>query len=513
MIMRPEISDLIARHSHLKNLEALGVNAYPAEPFRPSHQASQLRADFDSLQGSTVSIAGRLTALRDHKKIMFGDIEDASGNFQAVLMENRLNGQFPIVQGNYDPGDFIGVSGTLDKTRAGEPSIFASEVTMLAKALRSTPQKVTDPEVMQRQRYLELLTDPKARDRFRTRSKIVQGIREHYLGLGALEVETPVLDNTYGGASARPFVTHHNALDSDVYLRIANELYLKRLTSAFQEGVFEFSKDFRNEGMDKTHNPEFTQVEIYMPNWDYHMMMDTTEEMVEGIVQKLHGSTKAPFGEHTIDYARPWRRLAIYDGLRDRFRFDPETISDDSLVAIAEEHGVGPRKLQREDKMSQIIKRCGIKSPTITDHYTESTMRGELLMRLFELGYEKELIQPTFVMDYPTDTSALAKAHRSKPGVTERFELYAGGMEIGNCYTELNDPREQRDRFETENLKQLRGDKEAMPVDEDFVVFQEYGMPPQSGMGFSIDRSTMLLTDTPHIRQVILFPTLKKGRP
>lgn len=488
-IQESGISDYELRLAHTRALEQHGVDPFPSKPFGITHQIGQLHSGYEGLQGSLVSTAGRLVDTRDHGRLIFGDVEDATGKIQTVMVNNRLGEMFPLVKDYFDKGDFIGIQGSLQKTRTGEVSIWAAEVTMLAKALRGAPDKVVDAETMQRQRYLHTLVDLTVRERFRTRSRIVQRMRDYFINrLGCLEVETPVLDTTYGGASAKPFTTHHNALGTDLFLRISNELYLKRMTLSYLEGVFEFSRDFRNEGMDRTHNPEFTQVELYRPFWDYNMMMDMTEDMMEGIVMGIHGSTQAPYSlpkndgkdeEVVIDYKKPWRRLTIYDGLRERLGIEPTTISDSALRSIAHEYGV------------------------------DENTRGEVLFKLFDRVWEQDLIQPTFVTDYPAETSSLAKRHRADPGLTERFELFVGGMETANAYTELNDPRDQRERFELEKRKRTLGDKEAMQFDGDFILAQEYGMPQQSGIGISIDRWTMLLTNTNHIRQVIYFPTLR----
>lgn len=487
--MEIEASDYQQRLQHSLNLESAGVDPYPAEPIRRTRTACELVKCFEELQGSHVHIAGRMISRRDHGKLIFADIEDHTGKIQAVVNAKNVGDVFQLIKQNFDEGDFVGVSGALEKTRTGEISVWADQMTMLTKALRAAPLKITDAEIMQRQRYLHTLVDMESRQRFRTRSKIVQMMREYFINkLGCLEVETPILDTTYGGASAKPFITHHNALDTDMYLRISNELYLKRMTLSYLEGVFEFSRDFRNEGMDRTHNPEFTQVEVYKPFWDYNDMMDMAEDLMEGIVKSIHGATEVAYKiptsegsdrEVVINYAKPWRRLSIYDGLRNKLDIDASTITDSALRSIAHEYGI--------------------------DTYT----RGEMILGLFEEVCEADLVQPTFVKDFPAETSALTKRHRVDPDLTERFEMYAAGMETMNCYTELNDPRDQRKRFELELKKREMGDKEAMPFDEDFILALEYGMPQQAGIGISIDRWTMLLTGANHIRQVIYFPTLR----
>ncbi|MDO8573662.1 MAG: lysine--tRNA ligase [Candidatus Daviesbacteria bacterium] len=469
---------------HINALEEAGINPFPAEPPKRSHKNAELIKNSENLSGSVVSVVGRMISKRIHGGLTFAHIEDESGAIQTVMQRNKLGDLYPIIRDNFGIGDFVGATGILRATQTGEISVWAEEMTMLAKALRVVPHRITDPEIQQRQRYLHTLSDVEARKNFRVRSQIVQSMREYFIGrLGCLEVETPILDSTYGGATAKPFITHHNALDQDFFLRIANELYLKRMTvGGYYEGVFEFSRDFRNEGMDKTHNPEFTQVELYKPWWDYYNMMDMTEELIGGVEEHMHGDVLSPFNGQMIDYSRPWRRLTIYDGIRQKLGIHPENTAVEELQKAGRELGL------------QI----------------EGTTKGSVCVELFEQLWENELINPTFVMDFPTDTSALTKRHRLNPELTERFELFVGGMEIANCYTELNDPRDQRARFELEKQKRQAGDVEAMPYDEDFIRALEYGMPPQAGIGISIDRLTMLLTNINHIRQAIYFPTLRR---
>lgn len=483
--MPPELdsSEHLQRLGQVEALEQAGINPFPAEPPKRTHKNIDLRKSFEALAGSTVSVVGRMVSKRVHGGLTFAHIEDESAVVQTVLQRNVLKDLYTIARDYFGIGDFIGATGILKATKTGEISVWAQEVSMLAKALRVAPHTIADPEIQQRQRYLHTLVDAEARNKFRIRSQIVQEMRDYFIGMGCLEVETPILDSTYGGASAKPFVTHHNALDQDFYLRIADELYLKRMTvGGYYEGVFEFSRDFRNEGMDRTHNPEFTQVELYKPWWDYNNMMDMTEDLMSGIVRGVHHSAVATFNGQIIDYSAPWRRLTIYDGIRQKLGIRPETASTEELQRTGRELGL------------QI----------------EGTTKGVVCLELFEQLWENELIQPTFVMDFPADTSALTKRHRSNPELTERFELFVGGMEIANCYTELNDPRDQRARFEAERQKRQAGDTEAMQYDEDFITALEYGMPPQAGIGISIDRWTMLLINVPHIRQVIYFPTLKR---
>ncbi|MBI2442916.1 MAG: lysine--tRNA ligase [Candidatus Levybacteria bacterium] len=463
-------------------LEQAGIDLFPAEPHRPTHTLSQLHDSFYTLQGQEVQAVGRMIGKRVHGNISFVDLDDQTAILQSVINKRTLvTPEYRLFRDYFSEGDFVGTTGVLEKTQAGEISIFSSEMVMQAKSLRPIPQEVTDPETQQRQRYLDTLVNPDARERFRVRSRIVDGMRDYFTNVvGATEMETPILDTTYGGAYAKPFESYHNALKTKVYMRIANELYLKRMTvGGYYNGVFEFARDFRNEGMDRTHNPEFTMVELYKPFWDYRDLMQMAEQMMEGITREITGGTQINFGSRMIDVKTPWRRLPIREGIREKLGLDPDEIPDDQLRVIAAAHDV------------------------------TGFTRGDLLVNLFEELWGDELMQPTFVMDYPADTSALAKRDPHNPDIAQRFEAYVGGIEVMNAYTELNDPRDQRVRFELERTKRSQGDEDAMPFDEDYLLAQEYGMPPQAGIGISIDRWTMLLTDTDHIRQTIYFPTLK----
>lgn len=474
------------RIQHLNKLEAAGINPYPGEPPRITHSNIEVHDRFDQLEGSEVSVVGRIVAKRDHGRTIFVDIEDNLAKLQVNLQKNGPEDKaFDLIASTYDTGDFVGATGDVFKTRTGEVTVRAKELSMLAKALLPPPSirfGITDPEIGRRQRYLELMTNPNARERFRMRARMVQLMREEFLGYGFLEVETPVLDTTYGGANAKPFITRMNALDQDMYLRIANELYLKRLVCGNMGPVFEFSRNFRNEGMDRTHNPEFTAVELYKPYSDYNWMMNMAEKVFERIAIDLHGTTQVKFGEHTIDFKTPWKRLTIYDGLKQAYGIDPKALTDEQVQELGKQTGV-------------------------SDRYQR---RGDVLLALFEKEFDNQLIQPTFVLDYPKETSPLTKQHRDSPELTERFECSIAGLEVMNCYTELNDPRDQRTRFEEQRLRRLAGDDAAMPTDEDFLTAMEYGFPPMGGIGISIDRIAMILTNTSHIRDIILFPPVKK---
>lgn len=475
--------DYYNRDAQLQRLEAAGVNCYPATPPRISHSHKELRDNFDALEGQTVSTVGRVMNWRNLGNLVFAPVRNHTGIVQVVISRKGINDdqRFELIRDNYARGDIIAATGNLGRTKTGEVSVYPGDMTMLTKALRTAPFKVDDPEVQQRQRYLQTMIDPQAQERFRVRSRMVEMMRQYFIQkLGSTEMETPILDTTYGGASARPFTSYHNAHNANLYMRIANELYLKKMTvGGYFEGVFEFSRDFRNEGIDDTHNPEFTQVELYKPFWDYKNMVEMTEDMMSGIARTLTGSTVLQYKGHEIDLKPPWRRLTIYEGLKQKLGIDPETIDEDSLTQIARENGV------------------------------DKSTRGDKLLGIFEEAWREDLVQPTFVMDYPVETSALTKRHRDNPNLVERFEIFVGGMEVGNCYTELNDPRDQRARFEIEAVKRKGGDEEAMPEDEDFLTALEYGLPQQAGIGISIDRWTMLLTNTPHIRHVLYFPVLR----
>src|SRR3989344_47415 len=476
----------LLREERLKQaqlLENIGIDPYPGEIPTRTHFNAEIVQNYSEHDDRSVSVVGRMTGVRTHGKRVFFDLEDESGKIQATITTNGVgNDMFAVFESGFGVSDFVGVSGRVFKTRMGEVTIDVEEFNMLAKALLSPPAKwggITDTETRSRQRYLDLMMNKEVRERFKFRSKMVQFMRQRFLDLDCWEVETPVLDTTYGGASAKPFVTHHNALGIDLYLRISNELYLKRMLTGGFEGVFEFSRDFRNEGMDSTHNPEFTQVELYKAYTDYKWMMDMSETLMSDIVQKLLGATKVEFGGMQIDLSTPWRRLSIYDGLREYLGIDPETISDKELFELAKKEEI------------------------------EETDRGYILVELFGKYVEPRLINPTFVIDYPESTSPLTKKHRTKKGLVERFECVVVGMEVMNCYTELNDPRKQRENFEAELKRRMEGDEEAMQTDDDFIIAMEYGMPPMGGIGISIDRWAMILTNAEHIREVITFPTMK----
>lgn len=488
------------RLQRLEFLEKRGFNPYPAEPPQRTASNSVIRDRASEFLDKNIPVhsVGRVTAIRNFGQLMFVRIDDGSGegeqrgDIQLMLSFKTDPELLALFKGGTDIGDIIHVSGPLTTTKTGELTITTQNWGMLAKSLRPPPSlqwrdKKVDQETARAKRYLELMASQEARDRFRVRSQIVSIMRERFMQLGNLEVETPVLDTIYGGANAKPFTTYHNALDQAMYLRISNELYLKRLVvgmlSAGEGGVFEFSKDFRNEGMDATHHPEFMQVELYMPYRDYNFMMDMTETLYRNIVQKTKGNLRVEFQGHTIDFNN-WRRLRIYDGLRNILEIDPRTVSDDVLQSLAEQYKVNPQQ-----------------------------DRGYLLLDLFEtVVLPRYGPDPIFVLDYPKSTSPLTKIHRTEPDLVERFELFVNGMEVANCYSELNDPRDQRSRFEAETKRKEEGDAEAQPEDGEFIEAMEYGLPPMGGIGLSIDRLTMLLTDQANIQDVILFPHRKKTK-
>ncbi|HBB92949.1 MAG TPA: lysine--tRNA ligase [Bacteroidales bacterium] len=431
-------------------------------------------------------------------KASFAELMDHTGRIQIYVNRDELcpeeNKEFynTFFKRLLDLGDIIGVKGEVFRTQVGELTIKVKELTLLSKSVRPLPvvkekdgvvyDAFTDPDQRYRQRYLDLIVNPQVREVFVKRAKIVSTMREYLDAKGYLEVETPVLQPIHGGAAARPFKTHHNTLDTELFLRIANELYLKRLIVGGFEGVYEFSKDFRNEGMDRFHNPEFTQVELYVPYMDYFWMMDLVEEMVEKVTLALHGTTRVQVGENQIDFKRPWKRYTMFAAIQEFTGIDVSQMDENQLLETC-------RKLHIN-----------------TD---KSMGKGKLIDEIFGETCESKLIQPTFIMDYPVEMSPLAKKHRSVPGLVERFEGICNGKEICNAYSELNDPIDQRERFEEQLLLAQRGDEEAMALDEDFLRAIEYGMPPTSGLGIGIDRLAMIMTNSQSIQDVIFFPQMR----
>ncbi len=490
----------IIRRQSLQELEKLGINPYPAELYPVNSTSKAIEAGFDANPEAftDVVLAGRIMSRRIMGNASFAELQDASGRIQVYFRRDDLcSGEdktlYNIVFKKLtDTGDIIGVKGYVFRTQTGEISIHVREFSILTKSLRPLPtvkekdgvtfDAFSDPEMRYRQRYVDLIVNSHVRETFVKRSKLVTSIR-HYLGeKGYLEVETPILQPLYGGAAARPFKTHHNTLDMTLYLRIANELYLKRLIVGGYDGVFEFAKDFRNEGMSRFHNPEFTQVELYVAYKDYYWMMELVEEMVEKVALDLHGSTEVTVGENVINFKRPWKRFTMYE-------------------AIAHFTGVDITDMN-EGEMRIAAKGMDIQ-------LDESMGRGKIIDEIFGETCEGKLIQPTFIIDYPVEMSPLAKKHRSKPGLVERFEAICNGKEICNAFSELNDPIDQRARFEEQLELGKRGDEEAMQLDEDFLRAIEYGMPPTAGLGIGIDRLSMIMTNSASIQDVLFFPQMR----
>lgn len=487
----------IVRREKLAKIRELGIDPYPAPLYPVDTKASQVREAYE--EGKQVCVAGRLMSIRVMGKASFAVIQDSEGKIQLYISRDEIcpNEDKTLYNDVFkkllDIGDIIGIKGTLFTTQTGEKSVHATELTLLTKSLHPLPivkvdaegnthDAFTDPEMRQRQRYVDLIVNPHVRENFVKRSKMINSIRTFLNERGALEVDTPVLQNIPGGAAARPFTTHHNALDIPMYLRIANELYLKRLIVGGFDWVYEFSRNFRNEGIDRTHNPEFTVLEFYVAYKDYFWMMETTETLLEKMCVDVQGSTDATVEDKTISFKAPYRRISIYD-------------------AILEHTGINVSEMG-EEELRETCKKLHIE--------VDNTMgKGKLIDELFGEKCEKNFIQPTFIIDYPIEMSPLTKKHRSKEGLVERFELIVNGKEIANAYSELNDPIDQRERFEEQTKLLERGDDEAMFIDHDFLRALEYGMPPNSGIGFGIDRLAMLMTGNVSIQEVLLFPQMR----
>jgi lysyl-tRNA synthetase class 2 len=500
----PSEQELLRRQA-LDQLKAMGVNPYPSEAFHRTHSTLQIQTSFkDEEIGSwkSVSLAGRLMSRRIMGKASFAELQDATGRLQVYLNRDELcpgdNKDLynEVFKKHCDIGDWIGVRGRIFRTQVGEISIHAEEFVFLSKALRPLPvvkrdeqgkvyDGFTDPELRYRMRYVDLVVNPEVRQVFILRSRMIEVMRQFFNRHGYLEVETPVLQPMYGGASARPFKTHHHTLDMPLYLRIANELYLKRLIVGGFEGVYEFARDFRNEGMSRFHNPEFTMLELYVAFQDYRWMMDTTESLLEEIATALHQRTALTVGPHTIDFKAPYRRVSLYDAISEKVGVKVDDMDEAALRQLTGQHRIE----------------------------TDASMgRAKLLDALFGELVEPYLIQPTFVTDYPVEMSPLAKSHRDKPGLVERFELICNGKELANAFSELNDPLDQRERFEAQLALGRRGDPEAMMLDEDFLRALEYGMPPTAGIGIGIDRLAMMMTNSASIQDVLFFPQMRPER-
>lgn len=490
----------INRRNALTELRQMGINPYPAERFSVSATAADISQNFDQHPDKyqNVTLAGRLMTKRVMGKASFAVLQDSTGKIQLYISRDDIaptenKDLYNVVfKRLLDLGDIIGVSGYVFRTQTGELTLHVNQLHLLSKSLKPLPivkekdgelyDAVTDLEFRYRQRYADLIVNTATKNIFVKRSKLITAMRHFFDSHGWLEVETPVLQPIHGGAAARPFKTHHNTLDMPLYLRIANELYLKRLIVGGFEGVYEIGKMFRNEGMDRTHNPEFTSMEIYVAYKDYIWMMEMVEQLLAYIMQEVAGTTAIAVGNHTIEFGGSYRRLSMYDAIQEYTGIDISNMNEAQLLDCCQ-------KLHIE---------------------TDSTMgRGKLIDAIFGDKVEKNLIQPTYITDYPIEMTPLAKKHRSKAGLVERFELFVNGKEIANAYSELNDPIDQRERFEEQLLLAARGDEEAMALDEDFLRALEYGMPPTSGLGIGIDRLTMLLTNQTTIQEVLLFPQMR----
>ncbi len=488
------------RRSSLEELRKLGINPYPAAEYKANVFAQEILDNFTPEKNNfqDVCLAGRIMSRRIMGNASFAELMDSSGRIQIYVRRDDLcPGEDKtlyntVFKHHLDIGDIIGIKGHVFKTQMGETTVHVKEFTILCKSIHPLPivkekdgiifDAVTDPEMRYRQRYVDLIVNPHVREVFRKRTQIYQSMRELFNSRGYLEVETPVLQPIPGGAAARPFITHHNTLDIPLYLRIANELYLKRLIVGGYEGVYEFSKDFRNEGMDRNHNPEFTVMEIYIAYKDYNWMMSFTEEIISKVAMDLHGKTEIVYGDKVINLKPPYKRISMLDSIKENTGVD---ISG-----------------KNEEELRKVCDRFGIEhDPTMG--------KGKLIDAIFSMKCEHTLVQPTFIIDYPTETSPLTKMHRSKPGLTERFELFINCKEIANAYSELNDPIDQMERFQDQLRLSEKGDNEAMFIDLDFVRALEYGMPTTSGMGLGMDRLTMLITDQPSIQDVLFFPQMK----
>lgn len=494
----------ILRREKMQQLKDLGINPYPAPLYPVSDKTSDIKQNFKEEQGDKqVSLAGRLMIRRVQGSASFAELQDDKGRIQLYFRRDDICPEEDKMMYNtvfkklIDIGDIIGIKGSVFKTKVGEITVRVSEFTLLSKALKPLPivretknekgetvlhDAFTDSETRYRQRYVDLIVNPEVRETFVKRSKLMNVMREYLNEKEYLEVETPILQPIYGGAAARPFKTHHNTLDMTLYLRIANELYLKRLIVGGYEGVYEFSKDFRNEGMSRFHNPEFTQIELYVAYKDYEWMMNLVEEMVEKIALALHGTTQVQVGESVINFQRPWKRYTMYEAIE---HFTGVDISEMDEAALRE----------TAQKLNVPI--------------DETMARGKLIDEIFGEHCEPKLIQPTFITDYPIEMSPLAKKHRSKAGLVERFEAVCNGKEICNSFTELNDPIDQRERFMEQVELGKRGDDEAMVLDEDFLRALEYGMPPTAGLGIGIDRLSMIMTNSNSIQDVLFFPQMR----
>jgi lysyl-tRNA synthetase class 2 len=477
---------LLHRHEKLKRLKEKNINPYPYN-YKKTHTSSEIIQNNEKLQNkqTEVKIAGRMVSLRLHGKSLFAHLQDGAGKIQIYVKSDEVGKEKFELFDLLDLGDFLGVTGKVFKTKTGEITIRATDFCILAKSMRPLPEKwhgLQDKELRYRQRYVDLIVNEEVKRIFLFRTELIKAIRKFLDDLGFVEVETPILQPLYGGAFARPFVTHHIALDIDLYLRIADELYLKRLIVGGFEKVYEISKSFRNEGMDRNHNPEFTMLELYQAYADYNDIMELYENLLNQVATQVIGSSKFEFEGNQIDLTPPWRRIPLLESIQEYASVNLEDKSEEETRKIAEELNV-KENLNRP--------------------------KGKLIEAIFETLVQPHLIQPTFITDYPVEMSPLAKLHREKEGLTERFELFIGSCEMGNAFSELNDPQDQRERFLQQAELAKRGDEEAQRLDEDFIRALEYGMPPTGGLGFGIDRLVMVLTNTHSIREVIFFPQMR----
>jgi lysyl-tRNA synthetase class 2 len=489
------------RRSSLNELIKLGINPYPADLFEVNSNAKDILENYerDKISYKNISIAGRIMTRRIMGNAAFAVIQDASERIQIYVRRDDIcDGEDKtmynvVFKKLLDIGDIIGVKGYVFTTQTGETTLHVTSLKLLCKSLKPLPivktdeegnvfDAFTDPEQRYRMRYLDLIVNPHVKDTFRKRTQLTNSMRTFLNNKGYLEVETPILQPIHGGAAARPFHTHHNTLDMKLYLRIANELYLKKLIVGGFDGVYEFAKDFRNEGMSRFHNPEFTQMELYVAYKDYNWMMNLVEEMVEKIAMDIHGTTEVKVGENTINFHRPWKRYTMYEAIKEFTGIDISEMNEEQMAAAASSIGI---------------------------HVDKSMGRGKIIDEIFGEKCEALLIQPTFITDYPQEMSPLAKKHRSIPGLVERFEAICNGKEICNAYSELNDPIDQRARFEEQLELAKRGDEEAMQLDEDFLRAIDYGMPPTSGLGIGIDRLAMIMTNSNSIQDVLFFPQMR----
>ena len=486
-VQEQDLNQLLkVRREKLSELQSAGKDPFQITKYDVTHHSRDIKENYDALEGQTVRVAGRVMQKRVMGKASFCNVQDLKGNIQSYVARDSIGEESYKDFKKYDIGDIVGIEGEVFRTKTGEISIHAASVTLLSKSLQILPEKyhgLTNTDLRYRQRYTDLIMNEEVKDTFVKRSKIISAIRRYLDGQGFMEVETPMLVSNAGGAAARPFETHYNALDEDVKLRISLELYLKRLIVGGMERVYEIGRVFRNEGVDTRHNPEFTLMELYQAYTDYHGMMDLTENMYRYVAQEVLGTTEVPYGDQIIDLGKPFERLTMVDAVKKYAGVDFDQVADtEAAKKLADEHLI---------------------------EYEKRHTKGDILSLFFEEFCEEKLIQPTFIMDHPIEISPLTKKKPDKPDYVERFELFITGREMANAYSELNDPIDQRERFKAQEAALAAGDEEANTTDEDFLNALEIGMPPTGGIGYGIDRLVMLLTNSPAIRDVLLFPTMK----